>query len=106
MSVAKFQRAVIVVNVILGFSALLLISSANADNFEREWLYKEDKTLSDLYKAGASIEDVLGLSLPSGRQVIVTYVTIPGSKGSELYRCIEFLNDDMRIETNKCYKLD
>ena len=83
-----------------------LISTANADNFERDWKYKKDITLSDLYKARASIEDVVGLSLPSGQQAIVTYVSTAGSKGSELYRCIEFFNEDMRIVNNKCYELD
>ena len=93
-------------NIILGVLVILLITTANADNLNQEWVYKEDITLSDLYKARASIEDVVGLSLPSGQQVIVTYVTTAGSKGSELYRCIEFFNKDMHILDNKCYELD
>ena len=92
-------------NRILSLLVILLISAATADNLDREWVYKKDITLSDLYKARASIEDIVGLSLRSGQQVIVTYVSIAGSKGSELYRCIEFLNEDMRITSNKCYGL-
>ena len=92
-------------NIILVLLTILLMNTVSASNLEQEWVYKKDISLSDLYKARASIEDIVGLSLPSGQQVIVTYVTTAGSKGSKLYRCIEFFNEDMRTASNKCYEL-
>ena len=92
--------------IIFGLFMLILAGMVHAENFGQEWNYNKNISLSDLYKARASIEDIVGLSLPSGQQVVITYVTTAGSKGSELYRCVEFFDKSMRITRSRCYKLD
>ena len=91
--------------IILILITFFVSSIVNAQTFSRDWEFQRNTTLADIYHIGASIGNTVSLSFPNGQQAIVTYVNTPGVRGSLLYRCIEYFDENMQLTGNNCYLL-
>jgi len=92
--------------IILILISIFAFSTVNAEHFGGDWRLQRNTTFADIYKRGTSIDGVVRLSLPKGQQAIVMYVNTAGARGSLLYKCIEYFDEDMNITGNACYVLD